>query len=229
SLTGADIKVSTLGKVPQATSADSATNASHATNADTAGHADSATNADHANSATNADHATSADTAAQAGDASTLESTPASAFALRSNLQRIAYETHWETDGGAPRTIFAAGPLTLTAVCFSAQLGGTHTYLELRATGPAGSSVDYSLAVGGGSVKVGNTELEPGAPSRVAETIYSGDPNPTRAAVLLVYRDATRTFSIPLGVFAAGDSDACRVSGSATLAAVPRPEPAGAG
>jgi len=59
-VTGTQIKVSTLGKVPSAATADSATNATHAASADSATNANHATTAD---TATNATHATSADTA----------------------------------------------------------------------------------------------------------------------------------------------------------------------
>jgi hypothetical protein len=64
SLTGADIAVSTLGKVPSAANADAATSAGHATSADTATSAGHATSAD---TATSAGHATEADHAADAG------------------------------------------------------------------------------------------------------------------------------------------------------------------
>jgi len=62
-VTGTQIKVSTLGKVPSAATADSATNATHAASADSATNANHATTAD---TATNATHATSADTATNA-------------------------------------------------------------------------------------------------------------------------------------------------------------------
>ena len=218
SLTGADVQASTLGKVPQATSAESATNASHATSADSAGHANGAGTADHATSATSADHATSADTAGRAEDADALDGTPASAFVLRSDLRPIAYEAHWEADGGAPRPLITVGPLALSAVCFDSELGGTHTYFELIATGAAGSTVDYSLMLSGGGVKVGSDLLEPSAPNQVGEKVYSENPGSVHASETLVYRDASRTISIPLAIFVAGDTDVCRVSGSATVA-----------
>ena len=62
-VTGTQIKVSTLGKVPSAATADSATSATHATTADTATSAAHATSAD---TAANATHATSADSATSA-------------------------------------------------------------------------------------------------------------------------------------------------------------------
>ena len=82
SLTGADIKAATLGEVPLAASAESASTASHATSADTAGHATTAGSADHAadagtaeraTSAASASHATSADTAGHATTAGSAD------------------------------------------------------------------------------------------------------------------------------------------------------------
>jgi hypothetical protein len=61
-VTGTQIKVATLGTVPSAAQAGTATNANHATSADTATSATSATHAGSADSATNATHASSADT-----------------------------------------------------------------------------------------------------------------------------------------------------------------------
>ena len=88
-ITGTQVNLNKLGKVPSATTADtatSATNAGHATSADTA---TSATNAGHATSAgtatsaTSAGHATSADTATSAttaGNANGLGGVPASNY-----------------------------------------------------------------------------------------------------------------------------------------------------
>jgi hypothetical protein len=78
-LTGADIKESTLGKVPTAAKAD------QATTADSATAAGSATTAD---SATNADHATSADSATTAGSATTADT---ATLATRADNVRAAY------------------------------------------------------------------------------------------------------------------------------------------
>lgn len=218
SLTGADIQASTLGTVPMATAAASATSAGHATSADSAGHATTAGTADHAATASQADHAASADTAGTAGDAATLDGLAASAFVPSGDLRRIAYEAHWESEGGGPRPIVTVGPLTLSAVCFDSELGGTHTYFELIATGAPGSTVDYSLMLSGGGVKVGSALLEPSAPNRVGENVYSEDPGSIRASETLIYRDSARTISIPLGIFVAGNTDVCRLSGAATVA-----------
>jgi hypothetical protein len=67
SLTGTDINLSTLGKVPSAAKADTATAATSAT---TAGHASSA------DTATTAGHASTADTATNANHATTADSIP---------------------------------------------------------------------------------------------------------------------------------------------------------
>ncbi len=64
-LTGADVNVASLGKVPAAAHADSAGSADRAS---TAGRADSAS---HADSAANADNATRAESAARADTATT--------------------------------------------------------------------------------------------------------------------------------------------------------------
>jgi hypothetical protein len=208
SLTGADVKASTLGQVPSAATAGTATSASHAGTADTAGHA---------TSADTAGHATSADTAGRAGDATTLDGLGPSAFVPSANVRPIAYEAHWESEpAGARRTLLELGPMNLSAVCFDSEQGGTHTYLELIATGPAGSSIDYSLMYGS-VLEVGNVLLEPAAPAHV-ERVNSENPGSTTASTTLVYRDSSRTISIPLGIFAAGDSDVCRVTGNAIAA-----------
>ncbi|MBS1862732.1 MAG: hypothetical protein JSS68_13585, partial [Actinobacteria bacterium] len=195
-------------QVPSAATAGSATTASHATSADSA---------TRAASAGSADHATSADTAGRAGDAATLDGLPSASFLPAGRVPRISYEAHWESEpAGSPRTVLALGPLTLGAVCFDSELGGTHTFLELRATGPAGSSIDYSLVIGS-SVKVGNVLLEPTGPTEV-QKIYSEDPGSINGFMTLVYRDSSRTISIPVAIFVAGDSDVCRVTGGAIAA-----------
>ena len=77
-LSGAQIDVSSLGTVPKATQAVSATNAA---NAASATHANTATSATHANTAT------SASTASSATDASALGGKPASAFAAATTVR----------------------------------------------------------------------------------------------------------------------------------------------
>ena len=74
SLTGGDILESSLGKVPAAAAADSATNATHATTADTA---------------TTATHATTADTATTAANANALNGYAANGLIrIRPRVQR---------------------------------------------------------------------------------------------------------------------------------------------
>lgn len=208
SLTGADIDAATLGRVPQAASAESATNASHATSADSAGHA---------GTAGTADHATSADTATQAGDATTLDGLPASAFLPAGRVSRISSEARWESEAIAPRPMLDVGPFELSGLCDANEEGNGRTLFELEATGAAGSTVDYSRLVSGGS-KVGVFSLEPSTPT-VIEIFHSFEGEPSVvASMTLVYRDSARTISIPLGIFVASDSDTCRVTGSATVA-----------
>ena len=77
-VTGTQIKVATLGKVPSAALADTATSATNASHATTA---DSATNATHATSADSATHATSADSSANATHATTADSATNAAHA----------------------------------------------------------------------------------------------------------------------------------------------------
>ncbi len=90
-VTGAKIKIATLGTVPRAAvaaRAGSAESASHATSADSASHAGSADSAAHAGSATTAEsagHAASADTAR---DAESLAGLPAGSYA-RDELEPI--------------------------------------------------------------------------------------------------------------------------------------------
>ena len=79
-VTGTQVNLAKLGKVPSAKVADTATSATSAANATNASHAstaDNATNATHASTAdnaTNATHATNADTAATATKVATLQS-----------------------------------------------------------------------------------------------------------------------------------------------------------
>jgi hypothetical protein len=90
SLTGSQIKASTLGTVPSsghASSADSATNASHATNAD---------------AATNASHATSADSATSAGTATTAQGLNApEAVHIVGAAGEPGFQNSWQDTGGS--------------------------------------------------------------------------------------------------------------------------------
>ncbi len=207
SLTGADVDAATLGQVPSAAAAGTATNAGHATSADSAAHADSATRAD---------HATSADSASQAGDATTLDGLGSGAFYAAAGIQRISYEAHWEVEPGATKTILTAGPLTLVAYCNESEEGGARTLFEVSATGPAGSTIGYAQQADG-NVKAGVVSLEPSTPA-VVQRWVSTEGESLSSLATLVYRDPSRTISIPLSMFIDGIGDTCRAAGSTLVA-----------
>jgi hypothetical protein len=136
-LTGKQIKESSLGSVPTARratnathagtagSATNATNAASATNATHAGTADSATNATNAANATDATHAGTADSATNATNA-------ANANAVGGIMvRRVFYAPATATP--TPTTILSIGGLTLSASCN----GGTIAILVT-------SAVDHS-------------------------------------------------------------------------------------
>jgi hypothetical protein len=206
SLTGAEIQSGTLGTVPKAATAETAANAGHASSADSAGHADSATNAG---------HATSADSAARAGDATTLDGEPSSAFVRAGLVHSVSYEAHWEAEPGVTRAILIAGPFALYAYCNESEEGGAQTIFEISAIGPAGSTIDYSQQVGG-NVKAGDYTLS--AVPSVVQRYVSTAGESLGSFATLVYRDPSRTLSIPLSMFTDGIGDTCRVSGSALVA-----------
>jgi hypothetical protein len=112
SLTGADIQASTLGTVPKAAAADSATNAGHATSADSAGHA---ATAGHADEATNAGHATGADSATRAADATTLDGLGPGAFYPAGGVQRIDAAPAFNAP--QPTLLYSGHGVSLTATC----------------------------------------------------------------------------------------------------------------
>jgi hypothetical protein len=118
-LTGKQIKESSLGTVPNATSA---TNATHA------GTADSATNATNAANATNATHAGTADSATNATNAATAGNANAVGGIT---VRKVFYAPTTATP--TPTTVLSLGGLTLNASCN----GGTIAILVT-------SSVDHS-------------------------------------------------------------------------------------
>ena len=207
SLTGADIEASTLGQVPSAATAGTAADAAHATGADTA---------TRAAAAGTADHAASADTATTAGDAKTLDGIGPSAFLPAGRVPRISYEGHSEGEPVAPLPILTVGPLTLSAQCAQAGEAGARNLLQIVATGPTGSTMDYGQTIGG-STKVGVYSLDPAA-LEVVERLISTETESISAFVTFVYRDTERTISIPLSIFVASASDSCRVTGNAVVA-----------
>jgi hypothetical protein len=102
-LTGANIALATLGEVPAASLADSATHALSADNASHAGQADSATNATNATNASNA---------------ATLGMLPPSAFVSATSL---ATSGAVKFDSGT-RTLISRGSLSITATCSAGPL-----------------------------------------------------------------------------------------------------------
>jgi hypothetical protein len=111
SVTGKQVKESTLATVPSATNATNALNAGHASTADNAGHASTADNASHAASADNASHAANADHATSADSTNGIK------------LEKIYYTTAGVDT--TPVVIFHDGGLSLTATCPAGDGGGT--------------------------------------------------------------------------------------------------------
>ena len=136
--------------------------------------------------------------------ATTLDGLSSSSFLLAGRVPRISYEGNWESEAVGLRTILAVGPLTLAAQCLHSEEGTVHTRVQLFATGPAGSTLDYSQIVGA-SAKAGVFSLEPTTPTQI-ERLDSSDTESANASVTFVYRDSVRTISIPLGIFAASAS-----------------------
>jgi hypothetical protein len=131
-LTGKQIKESSLGSVPKATSA---TNATHA------GTADNATNATNAANATNATHAGTADSATNATNAATA----ANANAVGGvTVRKVFYAPTTATP--TPTTILSLGGLTLSASCN----GGTIAILVTSAVDHSHFSSEMFNSGGGG-------------------------------------------------------------------------------
>jgi hypothetical protein len=109
-LTGKQVKESTLGTVPSAATAQSATNAQRAAAADNATNAANAENAKKAENATNAQNAQSAQTATTAQNAEQLAGKPASAYAA--SATRVVTENAASVVGSVGGTAS-----TVTASC----------------------------------------------------------------------------------------------------------------
>jgi hypothetical protein len=203
SLTGADINASTLGQVPSAASAGTATNASHATGADTA---------TRATSAASADHATSADTATRAGDATTLDGLGPSAFYPAGGITRIDASPAY---AGEPVTIYSAGGLVLSAFCGEGGLAGS-TLFEILATSSVGGA-----RIDAGYVRRVNSTEEPvvaehglgAAPTEVWSVGTNAGPG-GQAIGNLLFAGAERAIQITLESRVTS-SHACQVSGTA--------------
>jgi|GEM_PF-3133458 len=115
-ITGAKVNLATLGTVPSATSAASATSAGHA---DSAGTADSATTAGHASTAGHADSADTATSATSAGHADSAD-TATDADALGGlppqgymSSDRFAFGTA-DTEPDTPQTVLTLGGIEVT-------------------------------------------------------------------------------------------------------------------
>ncbi len=139
-ITGTQVNLKKLGKVPTARSADvakSATNAGHATAADTAASAATATHAGSADSATNAGHATTADTATTAASANSATTATDAAHATTADtvagvtVKGFAYQT---PSNGSKAVLFTMNGLTVTATCSAGRIDATtsvdHAYIS---------------------------------------------------------------------------------------------------
>jgi hypothetical protein len=215
SLTGADIAAQTLGKVPQAGTAETATSAGHATSADSAGHAGTAGSADHAATATSADHATSADAAATAGDAATLDGNGPGAFYAAGGIKRIDATPAYK---GAAETVYSAGGLELTAACAE---GGVPTLTDLSIF--ATSSAAGARIASGYVEKFGSTEKpvidESGLdsmPTEVWATVGSSGGSFGEGVGSLLYTDAERSIVITLQTQVTTGRE-CELSGTAVV------------
>jgi hypothetical protein len=133
-LTGRQINLRKLGKVPRAHAADTAGSAGYAAHAGSAGSAGSAANATNAINATNA------------GNAAALGGQPASSYLTTgSRIGTNGIVTVEGTASGATVTLFSHGPFTVTLRCTTS---GTDTGAELYATSTvAGSVLNSSIDV----------------------------------------------------------------------------------
>jgi hypothetical protein len=147
SLTGADIQASTLGTVPKAAAADSATSAGHATSADSAGRA---ATAGHADEATNAGHATGADSATRAADATTLDGLGPGAFYPAGGVQRIDAAPVF---GAAQSTaLYSAHGVALSASCHEGGVAGSIVLTVSAASGAPGALMSVGMIEREGTV-----------------------------------------------------------------------------
>jgi hypothetical protein len=206
SLTGADINASTLGQVPSAATAGTATSAAHATGADTA---------TRAASAGSADHAASADTATRAGDATTLDGLGPSAFYPAGGIARIDATPAWQ---GPVVTLYSANGLTLTAFCGSpGEPNLTSLSIEAGSTVP-GARVDSGYIRRYGSVETpvtGEKSLS-STPEEVWSVTGGSGGNFGLAVGNLIYVDQARAIQVTLET-AVTPSRECSVSGTAAV------------
>jgi hypothetical protein len=159
-LTGTQINLNKLGKVPSAKNADHATSAT------------SATTATSAVSATNAVNAVNATTATNATNATNLGGQPASAYAPATSLNRSGLVTI--AQGTTARQILVNGPLSFTADC---TVTGGVTTVALKQVSTVGNWLSFgSLQTAAGSTNDGNTSD--------SGSVGSENGNTTRADIL---------------------------------------------
>jgi hypothetical protein len=157
-LTGRQINLSRLGKVPSAAHADSAT---HATSAATASTAANATNAVMAVNATNAANAVSATNATTAANA-THATSATTANAVNGNTITHFFQTV-ATNATTPVVVLASGGLTLDLACNS---GGEPT---VRATAAASGSLMMGTALpqSTAATTIGTSSATAGSPHNI--------------------------------------------------------------
>lgn len=192
SITGTQVKLSTLGKVPSASNADTATNATNATNANHAASADSATNAMQAGSSNNGaqriDFVTSAAT----------DPAPSSG-----------------TSPGA-HTVLSLDELTVTASCIDAGVGNDRVYVAFGSSAGDLSWEGAQFNNPGTVTVMDGTRFGPGLTAFGVADLTGGNRDTT---LEVVYRNASRT--IAANLTAAAESFAnpgCQVEGTAVAA-----------
>jgi hypothetical protein len=130
-ITGTQVNLKRLGKVPSAKNADRSGTAILASSASTAGSATNATNAVNATNALNATNATNATTATNATNASNLGGQPPSAFDPAANWFRSGLVT---ASGGQSVPFMSLPPFTLMLKCTNNGGGSFTAEIEVTST-----------------------------------------------------------------------------------------------
>jgi hypothetical protein len=150
-ITGDKLKLSTLGTVPSATTAN---NATHASTADNATHASTADNATHASTADNATHASTADNATHASTADNANSVGGNPvrWLLVNPAGTIVSQSGGFTVDGHPSTglyfVNAGSTVSGHAIVASDGLAGDGGFRGVTIAGPCGAGPD-ALPCGG--------------------------------------------------------------------------------
>jgi hypothetical protein len=165
-VTGTQVNLSKLGKVPSASKADTATNAT------SAGHARTAANATHA---TTAGHASSAGSATTAANAAALGGTPAAQFFRGAGNTRLD-NTTVAGGGGLVTVATIQGFGTLSGSCNS-----TCTTVILSYTNSSADSQAIEFVVGGAAQPV--VRLFPGASG--GQAAFSGSSGLTSYSIYI--------------------------------------------